>query len=179
MAKVGVKYYLIINDEIIKIGLDTKRVFLDLANQTVPSFQVIFKKDDPSTILEIRVDPHHFDSRGKYKADEFVMQRATTAISNAFFSADPASNNRVVELRPRAYISVLTETQKILLKSRLNKDFGPNAWESLPAHMKLVTGSSHRPRRPKSTWTSSPGTPSGRCTTTFAAFTGLPRCWFT
>jgi hypothetical protein len=135
--KVGVKYYLIIDDRILKIGIDTKKVFPDLADKTVPAFQVIFERDNPSNILEIRIDPHHFNSCGKYETDEFTMKKAMHAIDKTIF-AKYRNNDRVIEFQPQPYINNLTEAQKALIKDQFNKDFGPNAWENLLPSMKAA-----------------------------------------
>jgi hypothetical protein len=135
LSLVGLKMYLLVGDNIIRIGLDTKRLFPHLANKAVPSLQVIFEKTNPLRIFEVRVDPCHFDSEGKYKVDEWERIRAMSVLSEVL-SLEPA-DDKVINLKPKPYIASLTEKQKELIKSQIDKDFGVNTWESLPPNLKV------------------------------------------
>ena len=56
MGDIGIRYYFLDGDEIMRVGVDTKKTFPKLAGRQVPWVTVLFQRSTKE-ILSIRFDP--------------------------------------------------------------------------------------------------------------------------
>lgn len=129
MSVLKVRWYIIDEDRIQRIGLDTKRIFPHLANKKAVQVWVFFRVVDNSKVIEnIQIQWLYFDSDGNI--DLSYSEKVAVSALDSYFSQE--RNDNVVSMRYKPLKVVLSDQQKKLLKSVIEKDFDPDSWESLP-----------------------------------------------
>lgn len=132
------RVYFVEVDKVYKVGLDTKRVFPNLAGKMVPYVTVIFRKGEVPEILQVRVDPAYINPEGQWKITDFEHRCAASAMEKIFDGlVENTKDKKVSRISYRPVRIMLTDNQKELIKVRIDKDFGVGIWNSLPPHLKM------------------------------------------
>ncbi|MTI84911.1 MAG: hypothetical protein FH756_13690 [Firmicutes bacterium] len=136
---IGTKIYFVEKNRVYRVGLDTKKVFPALAGTMVPYVSVIYDKDDSKKITNIRIDPAYINCDGQWKVSEFEHRQMQTILDEEFSSILPEvskKNEKVTSMKYKPKPIKLTDKQKELVKERIKKDFGDDAWGKLPGWAK-------------------------------------------
>ena len=137
MGDIGIRYYFFDGDRIMRVGIDTEKRFPKLAGRQVPWVTVIFLRSTKE-IQSICFDPANINPAGEWK-DELEGKYAAQALGNALFGR----SDKVTSLRHRPRIK-LTDSQKEILRNRIDRDFGPGAWASITPKNKSLLWSTGR-----------------------------------
>jgi hypothetical protein len=139
MVGLGLRYYFLEDNEIIRVGLDAKKRFPKLAGKQVIWITVTYHKDTME-LAAIRIDPANINQAGEWTSD-IEDRYAAEALEEVLFRE---SNRKVVSLRPYLSRMKLTDPQKEILRSRIDHDFGAGTWDSIPPKNKTLLWSTGR-----------------------------------
>jgi hypothetical protein len=138
MGDIGIRYYFFDGDEIMRVGVDTKKLFPKLAGRQVPWVTVIYLRSNKG-IQSIRFDPANINTAGEWK-DDMEGRYAAQVMGEALFGR----SDKVVSLRPRLSRIKLTDSQKEILRNRIDRDFGAGAWAGItPKEKALLWSTGH------------------------------------
>jgi len=129
MNKVKLRFYLLHENKLIKIGRDSykSRRFPALANNIAMLLQVVYLNSDNPFILKIWLSNIYFDDNGKW--DIYPMERVKAANAmNDLFDNNYKDENKIAHLIPKPKLS---PKQKDMLKKRITKDFGIQFWNEM------------------------------------------------
>jgi hypothetical protein len=137
MGDIGIRYYFLDGDRIFRVGVDAKH-FPKLAGRQMPWVTVLFQRSNKE-ILSIRFDPANINPDGEWTSnmeDRYAVQ----ALGEALFGR----SDKVASLRPYLSRIKLTDSQKEILRNRIDRDFGPGSWESITPKEKALLWSTGR-----------------------------------
>jgi hypothetical protein len=137
MGDIGIRFYFFDGDKIMKVGVDTKKRFPALAGRQVPWVTVFFLRSTKE-IQSIRFDPANINTAGEWK-DELEGKYAAQSMEEILLGRP----DNVVSLRRRSRIT-LTDSQKEILRNRIDWDFGTGTWDSLTPKEKALLWSTGR-----------------------------------
>jgi hypothetical protein len=113
MVKLGLRYYFLDGNEIIRVGLDTKKRFPKLAGRQIIWITVTLYKDTRE-LAAIRIDPANINRAGEWTSDiedRYAAQALGEVISGR--------SGKVTSLRPYLSHIKLTDPQKEILRSSI------------------------------------------------------------
>ena len=138
MFRLRLRYYFLDGNEIIRVGIDTKKLFPKLAGRQVIWITVTFYKDT-NELDSIRIDPANINQVGEWTSDiedRYAAQVLGDALSGR--------SGKVISLRPYLSHIKLTDPQKDILRNRIDRDFGAGTWDSIPPKNKALLWSTGR-----------------------------------
>ncbi len=139
MGDIGIRYYFFDGDEIMRVGVDTEKRFPKLAGRQVPWVTVFFSRSTKE-ILSVRFDPANINPAGEWTSD--IEDHYAAQALEEFFTV---GSGKVASLRPSYMSSIkLTDSQKEILRSRIDRDFGAGSWNSIPPKNKALLWSTGR-----------------------------------
>jgi hypothetical protein len=90
--------------------------------------------------IAIRIDPANINLAGEWTSD--IEDRYAAEALDKVFSR--RSNKKVASLRPYLSRIKLTDSQKEILRNRIDRDFGSGAWANIPPKNKALLWSTGR-----------------------------------
>jgi DMSO/TMAO reductase YedYZ molybdopterin-dependent catalytic subunit len=139
MGDIGLRYYFFDGDRIMRVGVDTKKRFPNLAGRQVPWVTVIYLKSNKQ-IQSIRFDPANINEAGEWTSD--IEDRYAAQVMQDIFTR---RSNKVASLRASYMSSIkLTDSQKEILRNRIDRDFGVGTWNSIAPKEKALLWSTRR-----------------------------------
>ena len=138
MGDIGLRYYFFDGDEIMRVGVDTKKTFPKLAGRQIPWVTVLYQRNTKE-ILSVRFDPANINQAGEWTSD--IEDQYAVQVMEEFFSGRSA---KVTSLRPHLSHIRRTDFQKEILRNRIDRDFGAGSWASIPSKNKTLLWSTGR-----------------------------------
>jgi hypothetical protein len=138
MARLGLRYYFLDGNEIIRVGLDTKKLFPKLAGKQVIWITITFHKDTMK-LAAIRIDPANINQAGEWTSD--IEDRYAAQVLGEALSG---RSGKVISLRPYLSRIKLSDSQREILRNRIDVDFGAGTWGSIPPKNRALLWSTGR-----------------------------------
>ncbi len=138
MVRLGLRYYFLDGNEIIRVGLGTKKRFPKLAGRQVIWITVTFYKNT-GELAAIRIDPANINQAGEWTSDiedRYAAQALGEVLSGR--------SGKVISLRPYLSRIKLTDSQREILRNRIDVDFGAGTWDNIPPKNKALLWSTGR-----------------------------------
>jgi|GEM_PF-2630730 hypothetical protein len=133
MVRLGLRYYFFDGNKIMRVGIDTEKLFPKLAGRQVPWVTVIYDRSTKE-LWSIRFDPANINPAGEWTSD-IEDRYAAQALGEILFGR----SSKVASLRTSYMSSIkLTDSQKEILRNRIDRDFGPGTWDSIPPKNKAL-----------------------------------------
>ncbi len=139
MGDIGLRFYFFDGDAIMRVGVDTKKTFPKLAGRQIPWVTVLYKRGTKE-IIQVRFDPANINPAGEWTSD--IEDRYAAEVLEELFTE---RSSKVASLRASYMSSIkLTDSQKEILRNRIDRDFGPGTWGNIPPKNKALLWSTGR-----------------------------------
>ena len=132
MGDIGIRYYFFDGVRIMRVGIDTKKLFPKLTGSQVPWVTVIYHRSNKE-ILSIRLDPANINSAGEWThniEDRYAAQALDEVLTK--------KSDKVASLRHRQQGENQTDrfSKRDILRNRIGRELGAGAWDRVSAQMK-------------------------------------------